>query len=81
MPITAVEVHQARQRMQELIDTILSGQEVVFTHFGEPVGVVGLRRFGQEEPPPWIRSTMAKVIEDALGRLRGHLDLPPWRLN
>jgi antitoxin (DNA-binding transcriptional repressor) of toxin-antitoxin stability system len=81
MQMTSVEVHEARQRMKELIDTVLSGHEVVFTHLGEPVGVMGLRRFGQEEPPPWIRSAMTEVIEDALERLRGHLDLPPWRLN
>lgn len=81
MPMTNVEVHEAEQRMEELIDTVMGGQEVVITYFGEPVAFLGLRRFVQEEPPPWIRAAMTEVIEKALEQLRGHLDPPQWLLN
>lgn len=79
MPMTTVEVHDAQQRMQELIDAVLAGQDVVFTYFGEPVGAVGLERFVQGKPPAWVRDAVTEIIENALKQLRGHLDPPPWR--
>jgi antitoxin (DNA-binding transcriptional repressor) of toxin-antitoxin stability system len=81
MPMTNVEVHEAEQRMEELIDTVLHGQEVVITHFGEPVAVLGVHRLVQEDPPAWVRAAMAKVIDEALEHLRGQLVPPSWRLN
>ncbi|HEX6367622.1 MAG TPA: hypothetical protein VF006_01740 [Longimicrobium sp.] len=81
MQMTTIEVHEAGEHMDTLIDTVLHGGEVVLTHFGEPVASVHLRHTAPEAPEAWLRATVVDVLDYTLKRLRGELDPPSWCLN
>lgn len=89
MPMTNVEVYEAGQHMDELIETVMQGTEVTITYFGRPVAVVGMHRMAdetpaeppEEAPPAWVKDAIAEMIDKALEQLRGQLDPPSWRLN
>lgn len=81
MQMTTIEVQEAGEHMDTLIDTVLHGGEVVLTHFGEPVASVHMRHAFPEAPEGWLRAKVIDVLDYTLKRLRGQLDPPSWHLN
>lgn len=81
MQMTTVEVHEAGEHMDALIDTVMLGGEVVMMHFGEPVASVHLRHRSPDAPHAWLRATVVDVLDETLKHLLGHLDPPEWLLN
>lgn len=51
MPMTTVEFGEAEQRMDEMIEIVMQGREVMITYSGEPVALVHLHQRAREEPP------------------------------
>ena len=70
MPMITVEVHHAGERLHELADAVLRGQEVMLTHFGEPVALAHFRGPPGEAPPPWARSAILEILTQSLEHLR-----------
>lgn len=81
MQLTTVEVNQAEEHMNVLIDAVLHGGEVVLTHFGEPVASVQMRYRSPDAPLAELRATVVKALDDTLNHLRVRLDPPAWLLN
>jgi antitoxin (DNA-binding transcriptional repressor) of toxin-antitoxin stability system len=76
MQMTTIEVQEAGEHMDALIDTVLHGGEVLLTIRGEPAASVYLRRTTPEAPEAWLRATVVDVLDYTLKRLRGELDPP-----
>lgn len=81
MQLTTVEVNEAEEHMNVLIDTVLYGGEVVLTHFGEPVASVQMRHRSPDAPEGDLRNTVVGVLDETLQILRLQLDPPAWLLN
>ncbi|HEX2207081.1 MAG TPA: hypothetical protein VHG93_05325 [Longimicrobium sp.] len=80
MPLT-VDVRETQDRMEAMVDAVLQGEEVLITHLGEPVGVLGMHSPAGEEPPPGLRAVMLEVFGKAMEHIRDRLDPPLWRMN
>jgi|GEM_PF-2953597 len=76
-----IEVDEAGEHMDALIDTVMVGGEVVMTYFGEPVASVYMRHGFQDAPEDWIRATVVDVLDETLKHLRDQLGPPEWLLN
>jgi antitoxin (DNA-binding transcriptional repressor) of toxin-antitoxin stability system len=81
MQMITVEVDEAAEHMDALIDTVLVGGEVVMTHCGEPVVSIYLRGRWQTASKDRLRATAVALFEETLNYLRGRLDPPEWLLN
>jgi antitoxin (DNA-binding transcriptional repressor) of toxin-antitoxin stability system len=81
MQLTTIEVQEAGEHMDALIDTVLHGGEVVLTISGEPAASVYMRHMPPDAPQAWIRAQVVDVLDYTLKRLRGELDPPSWCLN
>ena len=81
MQLTTIEVDEAGEHMDALIDTVLRGGEVVLTISGEPAASVQLRRPNPEVPESWLRARVVDVLDYTLKRLRRELEPPSWYMN
>jgi antitoxin (DNA-binding transcriptional repressor) of toxin-antitoxin stability system len=81
MQMITVEVDEAAEHMDALIDTVLVGGEVVMTHRGDPVVSIYLRGRSPDASEDWLRATAVELFEETLNHLRGRLDPPDWLLN
>lgn len=75
--IMTVEYHEARARLEELIDAVQQGREVVVTVLGEPFGTMCLHGPPGAAPPrAWIES----VVREGLDTLERRIAHPPVTL-
>jgi len=81
MPEITVEVHEAGERLPELTEAVLRGQDVLITFFGEPVVLASLRHMPGEQPPAGLRDVVLALLEGAVNHLRDHLQPESWCLN
>lgn len=81
MQMITVEVDEAGEHMDALIDTVLAGGEVVMTCRGEPVVSIYLRDRSPDASRDWLRATAVDVFEETLNYLRGQFAPPEWLLN
>lgn len=81
MRMITIEIHQIGARKNELADAVMQGEEVVITHFGEPVAMTLIHPRMHSDPPVWLRAALLDLFEVTLQRLLGHERLPSWLLN
>lgn len=81
MPEITVEVHEAGERLPELTEAVLRGQDVLITFFGEPVVLASLHHMPGEQPPAGLQDVVLALLEGAVNHLRDHLQPEPWCLN
>lgn len=81
MQMITVEVDEAAEHMNALIDTVMAGGEVVMTYSGEPVVSIRLHDRSPDASEDWLRSTAVDLFEETLNYLRGQLVPPEWLLN
>jgi antitoxin (DNA-binding transcriptional repressor) of toxin-antitoxin stability system len=81
MQMITVEVDEAAEHMDTLIDTVLVGGEVVMTQRGEPVVSIYLRGRSPDASEDRLRATAIELFEQTLNYLRGRLDPSEWLLN
>lgn len=81
MSMITIEVHEVGDRLNELLDAVLQGREVVVTHFGEVVARCRLHDPGQVAPRSWLETVMREGFDELRDHLRDHGDVRPFRLN
>lgn len=65
-----IDVHQAKSRLEELIEQVARGEEVIITKSNQPVGrlsgVTGKRRrrFGSVKGEIWMSDDFDEPLED-----------------
>lgn len=81
--IMTVEFHEARARVEELIDAVHQGREVVVTILGEPLGRMRLYGPPGEEPPSraWVEGLVRGGLDTLERRIRHPAHLPVWLFN
>lgn len=81
MPMTTIEVREIGDRLNELLDAVLQGREVVVTHFGQVVARCRLYDPARVASRSWLESVMREGFDE----LRDHLgecgDARSCRLN
>lgn len=70
MPKISIDVYAARERLQDLADAILRGQQVLITHLGEPIAMAQFRGPPDEKPPAAARDAVTQLLNAALEFLR-----------
>lgn len=78
MPKITIEVYAAGERLQELADAILRGQQVLITHLGEPVAMAQFRGPPDEKPPAAARDAILQLLGASLEYLRERLPRRSW---
>jgi hypothetical protein len=81
MPSITIEVQEAEERLQELTNAVLQGQDVWITHYGEPVAVASLQHMTGEEPPAGLRDAVLALLDASVRHLRDCLPYSPCCLN
>jgi antitoxin (DNA-binding transcriptional repressor) of toxin-antitoxin stability system len=81
MQMITVEVDEAAEHMDALIDTVLVGGEVVMMHRGEPMASIYLRGRAPDASEDRLRATAIELFEATLIYLRRRLNPPEWLLN
>jgi hypothetical protein len=81
MQSITVEVRDAGERLQELTDAVLQGQDVWITYYGEPVAHASLQHVTGEGPPPGLRIAVLALLDGAVRHLRNRYRVNPWCLN
>ncbi|HEU0301220.1 MAG TPA: hypothetical protein VFR37_17280, partial [Longimicrobium sp.] len=74
---------QGAETLLRVVDAVLQGREVLVTHGGEPLGTIGLHRFGPARGAP--RALLEAAVRDGFDVLaeevRNRDHLPSWLLN
>jgi hypothetical protein len=77
MPSITIEVQEAEERLQELTDAVLQGQDVWITHCGEPVAVASLQHMTGDEPPAGLRDAVLALLGASVRHLCDRLPSDP----
>lgn len=64
MLVMTVEFHEVRVRMQDVVDAVQQGREVVVTHFGKPFGMFFMHGPPGKPPRAWVESAVRKGFEE-----------------
>ena len=80
--IMTIEFHEARARVDELIDAVHQGREVIVTLLGEPFGT--MRLYGAEDLVPsraWVEGVVRRSLDRLEMRILDPRPLPLWLVN
>lgn len=81
MLVMTVEYHEARERMQEVVDAVQQGREVMVTHFGMPFGMICLHGPPGRPPRAWVESVVREGLAEMAVDLCRYRILPALFLN
>lgn len=73
-----VDFHDARARMDEVIDAVQHGRQVILELFGEPIGSMRLLEDGVTIPRDAVESIVRHCLDMMEERLRSSTRLPDW---
>jgi antitoxin (DNA-binding transcriptional repressor) of toxin-antitoxin stability system len=76
-----VELSEARERMQDVVDAVMQGREIVVTHLGEPLAMLVLHGTPGGAPRAWLEGVVREGFDTVAQRLCDPERLPSWILN